>query len=1077
MKAKTISKRVLSVILCTVMLFSCWVFTAPTQANAQDAGNYNVRVSITVTGTNNIKQAYQGFESAKGDSAGVTVRCLKNNGVSDTTTDLNWDIGQKGGNQIGKKGSYTLTGTAAGFPAYLYLYLCDDWPLSGVGYKVTKLEVKGTSESSYTTLWSGTMQVTSKTNGYGGWIRYDGHVKGYDHGLKNADEGSKGDDNNYINTGDKTGWIANFPYRSSGGAVSASNITLDGTNSKTSAFTIGDAKDQYSVNYATSNLDSTAMSTPSYNSSYITYSGDSGNPARTITATKDAHIWNDSVNSQNVSVTAYWKTRNTTNTMAKTTTSKTISITDEKYTYTWNWKETNTSNLDSPTDKSTTETPYYGDTPSIPSTATAKTAYYTSAKHWSGGSYTTPARASAAKTYTMSYSTNGEAHDYTYSDITNDHTYHKGTCSCGYALSTTFKHTYGAPTITFAANGKTATASRTCTTDGCNHTQTITANVTSAVKTAATCNAKGITTYTATATFTQVNEETALTVTDTKDVDDIQIVDTAHNWTNTKKYPRTPAKCGEDATYWKECSHNTNHKAETLDATQYWTDENTALAHEYSDPTMFTGKETTSLGKEYDGNAYHKQTCGSTLCNGGADCNGEDAVKYGGHIWSIWGYTVPEDDGTRVIGIVLDQLDGFDGKEKCYRYCTACGYVELSAKHNITSSVTKAATCTEAGITTYTCTICGYKDIKEGIPAATGHHWARWKGCSEEKVSGLNDSVNVIFECTNGCNSYCKSTYNPTTQEYEYDTSVIVDDPTSESLANDDPIITPIFNEHMEYFDGQMEPPYQYADRKASLRVRPSERGEDTQAMRFSGNISAYSIAEKVSFEVNPDKIYDNNELMSLAEIRAKNKADKTAFDDDTVIDFGFVYTQAKYIRSAQKTINYDLLTLDYMGKKNPTTNQDCRIYRMSVVENNKGNGTLSNNWKGLTDCYNYPTEKAGEPDQYTFNLVINVNVKNYQATYCARTYIIYKYHGDIICVYDQPELNETPIHSHDSVYNQAIKNEATGKLPETVVDYLDYKIINRTIEGKERYIKQSFIDWDWNYKLTNFKEIEQQNP
>jgi len=109
--------------------------------------------------------------------------------------------------------------------------------------------------------------------------------------------------------------------------------------------------------------------------------------------------------------------------------------------------------------------------------------------------------------------------------------------------------------------------------------------------------------------------------------------------------------------------------------------------------------------------------------------------------------------------------------------------------------------------------------------------------------------------------------------------------------------------------------------------------------------------------------------------------------------------------------------------------------------------------------------------------LVINVNVKNYQATYVARTYIIYKYHGDIICVYDQPELNETPIHSHDSVYNQAIKNEATGKLPETVVDYLDYKIINRTIEGKERYIKQSFIDWDWNYKLTNFKEIEQQNP
>ena len=749
MKTKSVTKRVLSVILCTVMLFSCWVFSAPT-AVAQNAGNYDVRVTINVTGTNNIKEAYQGFESAKGDSAGVTIRCLKDNGVSTTTTDLNWDIGngKTGNSYIKSTGNHTLTGTAAGFPAYIYLYLCDNYIGSGVGYQVTKLEVKGTSQTSYTTLWSGTMQVTSKTNGYGGWLRYDGHVKGFDHGLQNADEGSTGDKNNYITATDKKGWLANFPYRSSGGAVSASNITLDGVNSKTSAFTVGDAKDQYTVNYATSNLDSTAMSTPSYNSSYITYSGDSGNPARTITATKNAHIWDVGVNSQNVSVTAYWKTRNTTHTMANTTTSKTISITDETYTYTWNWKETNTSNLDSPTDKDTTLSPYYGDTPSIPSTATATKAYYTTAKHWSGGSYTTPARASAAKSYTMTYSVNGVAHSYTYSGITNDHTYHKGTCSCGYALSTTFKHTYGAPTITFAANGKTATASRTCTTTGCNHTQTITATVTPAVKKDATCNAVGTTTYTATATFTKVNEETALTVTDTKDVDDIPIVDTAHNWTNTKTYLRTPAKCGEDATYWKECSHNTNHKAETLDATQYWTDENTALAHDYSDPTMFAGKET-YRGTEYDGAAYHKQTCGrDTLCNDGADCNGEYAVKYGGHAWSTWAYTVPEDDGTRVIGIVLDQLADFDGTKKCYRYCTSCGYVELSAEHDYSSSVTKAATCTEAGTTTSTCTICGYKDIKEGIPAARGHDDAL-KLIKAEPKDGITigDSY-VCYLCT-----------------------------------------------------------------------------------------------------------------------------------------------------------------------------------------------------------------------------------------------------------------------------------------------------------------------------------------
>jgi len=72
--------------------------------------------------------------------------------------------------------------------------------------------------------------------------------------------------------------------------------------------------------------------------------------------------------------------------------------------------------------------------------------------------------------------------------------------------------------------------------------------------------------------------------------------------------------------------------------------------------------------------------------------------------------------------------------------------------------------------------------------------------------------------------------------------------------------------------------------------------------------------------------------------------------------------------------------------------------------------------------------------------------------------------------------LDEPPVHSHDSVYNQAMKNKVAGELPQTVVDYLDYKIINRTIKGEKRYVQQSFIDYDWNYKLTDFKKIEEQN-
>ena len=45
MKAQSITKRALSVILCAIMLFSCWVFTAP-QADAATAGNYKYRINV-----------------------------------------------------------------------------------------------------------------------------------------------------------------------------------------------------------------------------------------------------------------------------------------------------------------------------------------------------------------------------------------------------------------------------------------------------------------------------------------------------------------------------------------------------------------------------------------------------------------------------------------------------------------------------------------------------------------------------------------------------------------------------------------------------------------------------------------------------------------------------------------------------------------------------------------------------------------------------------------------------------------------------------------------------------------------
>ena len=84
------------------------------------------------------------------------------------------------------------------------------------------------------------------------------------------------------------------------------------------------------------------------------------------------------------------------------------------------------------------------------------------------------------------------------------------------------KHTWGEATYTFAADGKSCTATRACTEDA-THTESATATITSAVKTAATCETMGTTTYTA--TFTEEWAETQ-----TKDVQDIPVI--AHVFEN-----------------------------------------------------------------------------------------------------------------------------------------------------------------------------------------------------------------------------------------------------------------------------------------------------------------------------------------------------------------------------------------------------------------------------------------------------------------------------------------------------------------------------------------------------------------
>ncbi|MBQ3432346.1 MAG: hypothetical protein IJG23_06125, partial [Clostridia bacterium] len=404
MKGSTVLKRSLSLVLTVVMLFSCWVFTAPT-ANAA-AGTYYVKVFWNVSNTHS------------GEQNEFQVWYKKQDGTEDS---FNKTYTAK------SSGDQTATFDVSGIPYKFKMWVRGNNFDPGEWW-MKKITVSPNSD--YTTdaitLFTGTVGGKKGTVG-GGTSNY---TCDFSVASPSVSIGSEGTNSSTTATGNVK---ACTPYAASvTTSYSNSSFTVPTTTSVSVSSTV--VKDQVGVVIGDPTI--------SYAANWYYYDS-SGTTAAAV---------DYSVNSSTGAVTAAtggWKANghgthrlnvktSATFTNKTVTTTNTITITYTQYTYTWNWKETNTSNLDSPSDKSTTLSPYYGDTPSIPSTATATKAYYTTAKHWSGGSYTTPAMASAAKSYTMTYSVNGVAHSYTYSGITNDHTYHKGTCSCGYALSTTF---------------------------------------------------------------------------------------------------------------------------------------------------------------------------------------------------------------------------------------------------------------------------------------------------------------------------------------------------------------------------------------------------------------------------------------------------------------------------------------------------------------------------------------------------------------------------------------------------------------------------------------------------------------
>ena len=275
-------------------------------------------------------------------------------------------------------------------------------------------------------------------------------------------------------------------------------------------------------------------------------------------------------------------------------------------------------------------------------------------------------------------------------------------------------HTYGKPVFNWSADGKNCELIFTCT--SCDekaegHVKKVQGTVTDSVKQAATCGAKGITTYTV--TYVEGEGKDAVTYTDSKDVEDIAKL-TAHtygkpvfNWSTDGK------NCGLTFTC-TSCDEKAEGHVKKVQGT---VTDSVKQAATCGAKGITTYTVTYVEGEGKDAVTYTDSK------------DVEDIEKLTTHTFGEW-------------TIVKEATEDETGLRE--RSCE-CGYKQteeierLEHKTHIKDEGTRVEpTCTKAGSVTYKCTKCG--DVMEVVKLpAEGHKWNNGKTVRKatEKRTGL----------------------------------------------------------------------------------------------------------------------------------------------------------------------------------------------------------------------------------------------------------------------------------------------------------------------------------------------------
>ena len=1107
MKAKSITKRVLSAVLCAVMLFSCWVFTAPS-ASAATAGSYNIVIYSNCS---------DDCSDSRKEKFEFIIDYKTNNGTGSSGTKY-LDIGS----------SYTSTGDKShscsipGFPTKITLHLNTkfNWGWGSVKAKITKVTVQGQDISFPST------ECKSDTG---------------DNSKSNDVPANK------------------FPYAASitdiGGGTSSVDVpkTANGSTT-TSAFTVGTVKDQYGVNwYQDASLSCETPDGISWASNKLTVTNNANQANDYSVTVKEtcggaSNTKTVSIKTFDYKVTFYdedgkkvLKAEQTVDYGASATApSNPTKAADNQRKYTFDkWTGdgyttiktgAQTKNVIASYKNGTdwdytikyyngddgvldTDTIHYDQTLSVPTNASKQSTpeYDFEFKGWKEGTSSTYNEAGTDTCVTLSDSM-------TPADLS----LNKDNRAKNYAAY--FKATKRKYDITFSyrdANNNTQTIVRN------NVTYGVTPSVPAAVATVTDAENQipnkivtASTTFTFTGWDTEVSSVTGTKTYTAQYASAPTPYDITFKWVN----PENPT--GDLLSDTKSVGYNSQPEAPTVPNydTKLATYSFTGWS---SEVVKVTGNATyTAL---YENPEYHQYSIvfqnedGTTLSSTNyrwnvavtaqADPSKAATAQY---TYTFAGWIVDGDESNVVAGSAIDgktiaQLatEGHDTHTYKAKFTATVNQYTITYKDE-DGNVIKTVSGQDYGTVPADLTGANAAPaLSEKDPDDTNHYTAYWYNESEKT---LNDAItgdtvfSNLYKATAHTLDAGKVTKKATCSEKgirEKTCSVCahkVLEPIAEDATNHD--LKPIkanpkdgmttgdafvcmqcswcekfwaaeyvngkytANTVIENPDGSQEA-ITGADNAAGVKSSsdkvPSPFFNDYQ----DGELGYYYRDRGCSLKLMKDAYVDTNTRQDFrfsgsvqipAGIDYRVNPTKDAAEvDNVILDFGFVYTQDSY----GEGYGADKLTLANVAKDN-------HYAKMSVVDNNAGSAFDGSNWSGVT------YHKNGDIETLTFNLVISMKAKNWKKQYAARPYITYKYHGVEYTVYDTGASDQSGgdyQYSYGSIYAIAAETIMYGVDP-VVKNY----VINRFINHRSDFGEDDAqgIDWWRYYFATTWAEFEQ---